>query len=307
MRNTLKSTIIKEGGFSIFVTQKYNTMKKITLNILLGVLISINLFAQIPNASFENWTGSSLNDWTDATSLGLVVKSSNAHAGSSAARINVMSLFVGTQAGILMPTPNGSFTVTANPVALHGWYIFNSAGGDSMAVVTVAMDETGYVGAAALFHTNTSTSVYKEFIIDYPYFPSTFTADSIGIVCSIVTSTGAYSGQNVASYVILDDLSFGLSSINDNKIIDFSLENAYPNPSTKGATNIIYNLPSHSETKLILCNITGLKVKELLNEPSQAAGRYKVIADTGDLPNGIYFYTLTVNGTSQTKKLTVVN
>ena len=72
---------------------------KILSTLLLSVTSSI-LAAQIPNPSFENWQYSSPPyypiSWTTANRLanGYVVESSAAHAGTLAARLNLLKLEV---------------------------------------------------------------------------------------------------------------------------------------------------------------------------------------------------------------------
>jgi hypothetical protein len=49
----------------------------------------------------------------------------------------------------------------------------------------------------------------------------------------------------------------------------------------------------------------GNKVAELVNS-NLNAGIYKTIFKAGDLPSGVYFNKLTVNGRTQTRKLVLV-
>ena len=288
-------------------------MKKIiTPLIIAGLLSALNSFAQIPDPSFEAWTGSDLTNWETANALitGLVTKSSNAHLGTSGAQINVKNFFGIKFPGMLKSNkPDDNFPVTSNPIALHGWYILNSDSGDALDVITYALDSsTSSIGAVGTFTISTSTSVYKEFIANYNYTSTSFAADLVSITITLSNPAGGGYPLSLSSNVIIDDLSFGIAmSVNENNAAtDVVLENAYPNPAQE-YTHIIYSLPKVASVKMDLFDITGRKVMNAINEPNQSPGRYKAVIDTQSLSKGIYFYTLTVDGVSQTKKLIVVD
>ena len=84
----------------------------------------------------------------------------------------------------------------------------------------------------------------------------------------------------------------------------FSLEQNYPNPFNP-STTIRYSIPSPSSVQLKIYNILGNEIATLVNE-ELAAGNYNVEYDASNLPSGIYFYTLTTDGFSETKKMTLV-
>jgi photosystem II stability/assembly factor-like uncharacterized protein len=85
----------------------------------------------------------------------------------------------------------------------------------------------------------------------------------------------------------------------------FSLSQNYPNPFNP-STIISYTLNSNSEISLIVHDVLGNEVRMLVNE-KQNAGRYEVSFNADDLPSGIYFYTLTLNGIiADTKKMVLL-
>ena len=88
---------------------------------------------------------------------------------------------------------------------------------------------------------------------------------------------------------------------NISSIPRFSLGNNYPNPFNP-ATAISYSIPELSDVKLEVFNLTGQKVKTVVNE-TQKAGNYLVRLDAGNLPSGIYFYKLTAGDNTVTKKM----
>jgi hypothetical protein len=76
---------------------------------------------------------------------------------------------------------------------------------------------------------------------------------------------------------------------------------AYPNPASS-LVNFNYNLQDNPGATLIIRNLLGSPVKEaFLTETSG-----KTMVEVGDLPEGIYFYSVVVNGTTtSTKKLII--
>lgn len=77
--------------------------------------------------------------------------------------------------------------------------------------------------------------------------------------------------------------------------------NAYPNPANN-STSINYSLPVSSSGSVIIRNLLGVVVKEVML--NQSAGKVSVF--TGDLSDGVYFYSLKMNGmTDTTKKLII--
>ena len=91
---------------------------------------------------------------------------------------------------------------------------------------------------------------------------------------------------------------------NDDKEIlpeQFVLKQNYPNPFNP-VTKISYGLDRASNVDLKLFDVRGSLVETLISKQIQA-GSHDYMLDASHLPNGVYFYTMTVNDVSQTKKL----
>ena len=86
-------------------------------------------------------------------------------------------------------------------------------------------------------------------------------------------------------------------------VTDFHLYNNYPNPFNP-STKIKYSVPSISHVQLKVYDLLGREIAELVND-SKPAGAYEVDfnAENG-LPSGVYFYTLSVSGSSDNKVVT---
>jgi hypothetical protein len=80
-----------------------------------------------------------------------------------------------------------------------------------------------------------------------------------------------------------------------------ALFNAYPNPANN-SVSFSCSVPQNSHAKLMLRNVLGSVVREF--DIDGNAG--KLIINTSDLADGVYFYTFLVNGNSAvTKKLVI--
>jgi len=100
-------------------------------------------------------------------------------------------------------------------------------------------------------------------------------------------------------------------SDNDNTVlpVQTALCENYPNPFNP-ETTISYVLAKEGIVSIEIYNIKGQKVKTLV-DGLQAAGRHNVVwngKDTrgGDMSSGVYFYRMTTNGYTQTKKMMLV-
>ncbi len=95
---------------------------------------------------------------------------------------------------------------------------------------------------------------------------------------------------------------FGTSA-DDNTTIpkEFNLHQNYPNPFNP-ETHISFTLPKGTNTKLIVTNSLGEVVHTLVNG-YLIAGTYHYTFRPGNLPSGIYYYTLTTDFGKITKKM----
>jgi hypothetical protein len=84
----------------------------------------------------------------------------------------------------------------------------------------------------------------------------------------------------------------------------FSLFQNYPNPFNP-TTVISYQLPTTSFVSLEVYDMSGRKIKTLLNE-HQPAGAHSMTFDAASLSSGMYFCRLTAGSLVDTKKLLVI-
>ena len=83
------------------------------------------------------------------------------------------------------------------------------------------------------------------------------------------------------------------------------LHQNYPNPFNP-VTNIVYEIPFSANVQLSIYNMLGQKVNTLVNE-TEKRGTYRVQFDGSSLSSGVYFYRLTVRGTSMVKQFILLH
>jgi len=84
----------------------------------------------------------------------------------------------------------------------------------------------------------------------------------------------------------------------------YSLSQNYPNPFNP-ATTIKFAIPKSGQVSLIIYNVLGQKVADLINE-RMSAGNFQVEFDASRLSSGVYFYVLRSGSYSMTKKMMVL-
>ena len=85
---------------------------------------------------------------------------------------------------------------------------------------------------------------------------------------------------------------------------EYYLFQNYPNPFNP-ITTIKYALPKNEFVKLVLFDILGREIQTLVNE-KQSAGTYETTFNASQYPSGVYFYNLTTEEFSETKKMLMI-
>lgn len=135
------------------------------------------------------------------------------------------------------------------------------------------------------------------------YFHMVYFADNLpGLFLDNDEQTEASINRLIYNKVLKDEI-VGINEPGHNSESRLSVPGCIPNP-TSGMTEIIVNLQKASNVQIELFNITGQRVTEL---PTQnlSAGNHQVSLDVSGLPGGIYFYKVTADNESVTKKLII--
>jgi len=83
--------------------------------------------------------------------------------------------------------------------------------------------------------------------------------------------------------------------------MNYELSQNYPNPFNP-STTIRFSLLESNSVNLSIFNSLGEKIEELVNEVKEP-GVHTIEFSAQDLPSGIYFYRIQVNGFTQIKKM----
>ncbi|MEO6902291.1 MAG: T9SS type A sorting domain-containing protein [Bacteroidia bacterium] len=293
-------------------------MKKILLTILIGMVISTSLKAQIPNSGFENWTSkgsysnpnfwSTMNDATAWSKTYTATQETPGNPGSS--YLKLVSDSVGNKVvnGIAVSgkidtttlEPISGFPFNGRPKSLTGKYqhmIFGNSQGCVCVILTkwntttkkreVIAEVNDTLVDMDMSWTNFSTDlIYK----------SKNTPDS----CIIVLKS---SGINPTKYDYLsvDDLAFAGTVSGINSVGKYvSTISTYPNP----ARNLIVvesTIPKWSPVVIQLLDLSGRVIKEI--DAGEMKGVYKTVINTDDVLRGTYFIKVVTRDVVEVKKV----
>jgi len=85
---------------------------------------------------------------------------------------------------------------------------------------------------------------------------------------------------------------------------EFSMKQNYPNPFNP-STNISYDLPYDNFVSIVVYDISGREVVNLINE-FKTAGRYSVSFNGSKLSSGVYYYRIKAGEFTQVKKMILI-
>ncbi len=113
----------------------------------------------------------------------------------------------------------------------------------------------------------------------------------------------AYAVSNTGIVLKLTD---NITSVEEYKpyiISEYKLSQNFPNPFNP-STNINYSVYKPGWVRITVYNILGERVSVIVDQYKKQ-GNYSVLFDSENLPAGIYFYTMMINGFSETKKMII--
>jgi hypothetical protein len=109
---------------------------------------------------------------------------------------------------------------------------------------------------------------------------------------------------NVNCPVVLNESSTNVKREDDYLPAAYLLSQNYPNPFNP-ATSISFAIINQEQVSLIIYNILGEAVIELVNE-SLPAGNYSIVWNAENITSGVYLYTLTAGNFRETKKMVLL-
>jgi hypothetical protein len=209
---------------------------------------------------------------------------------------------IGSSGGDIKKTTDGGATYTSvtPPSGLTSFSVMNMCAlKDGSNKIRLAIDSSG--GAVLYSTTNLGTTWVREVI------PTQASASTISHIQFLNANLG-FAALGSPSGALGGLMKYGpLSGITGNNHevpADYKLEQNYPNPFNP-STTIRFAIPKSGNVTLIVYNSIGKEVATLVSE-SMAAGSYTVSYDASALTSGLYFYKITTNGFTDTKKMLFV-
>jgi endo-1,3(4)-beta-glucanase len=183
---------------------------------------------------------------------------------------------------------NISFCQTMYDFSPNGWKFtqcFNPANTDRIAKQWATIG----IGVQAMAYPDAALSFWPNYAYDNNNFDN------------------GQSEANALHWIVtrkFNTLGINVQTISSEVPQGFSLKQNYPNPFNP-VTKIVFALPKSGNLTLKIYNSIGSEVSTLVNG-KQNAGTYSVDFDASALPSGVYFYKLTGEGFSETKKMMLV-
>ena len=255
-----------------------------------GIAMTIN--AQIPNSGFENWTSGDPDNWatSNAFPAGLIniTQTSDSHSGSYAVRGEVINFF-GTPMGPVIQSGPGAtgFAISEQYHSFELWYKFTSVGSDKFSV-NVGLEKAGNPIAQGAVALPATISTYTHITVPLNYI--TTDVPDLAIIQLSITGPVTGSDVHVGSVMLIDDLSFSLSTGIENNAFSDLPGNCYPDPSTD-FINIPFNENISGEVILNVFDPYGKEVKKIAGQLQQY-GKNVFQFSVEDLSPGIYFYSI---------------
>ncbi len=128
------------------------------------------------------------------------------------------------------------------------------------------------------------------------------------------TGTGSYTGTNpspsvtmntvIVQKAIFDTINVGISNYNSLVPTKYELHQNFPNPFNP-STSIRFDLPKSSFVSIVIYDMTGRQVTELVNT-NLNAGAYQYDFNASSLSSGIYYYRINANSFTDTKRMMLI-
>jgi hypothetical protein len=249
------------------------------------------IVAQIPNGSFENWTGVDPDSWqtsntNNGTNMISVTKVSTAKSGANAMKLSTWSSqgFVFAPVAIC-PHNNAYFKYAGHPTMITGWYMANLQGGDQMVVSGVLRNGHSSIGGCFTTYTN-STNVYQQFQAPITY-TGQLNSDSASMIVTIMGANGGGTNLNPASYIVVDDVQFSNGTLTGIEAQGGYLYlGIFHNPQLR-SVRVQYQVTNAGQVNVSLYDVEGRLVKNVLTA-IQEPGKYRVDEDLSGIGPGIY-------------------
>lgn len=295
-------------------------MKKTILSLAAVALTSASLFAQIPNAGFENWTAvgtysvpdgwGTLNNTTTLAGVYTVTKATPGSPGASYMKITSKTIATSVVGGIAVSgvldsmtmQPKSGFAYNMRPANFTGkWQhmIYGSSQGSIK--VTLTRWDTGMnmrmpVASGSVTLSGMAMS-WANFTI-----PLTYADGNNPDSCIIVLKASGANPTNL-DYLWVDNLAFsGTVTGFKNQESILSDVSVFPNPSTE-TINVNVDLQSEQKVMIELIDVIGKVV--LTKDLGSLQGKSKQTIPVNGLTKGTYMIKIISEKATETRKVII--
>lgn len=175
---------------------------------------------------------------------------------------------------------------------------------DSLKVLVSSTDSLpGSFSEIAYFRSPGPTGSWTRFDFDMSAFAGSEVFVAVNYYIVDGGPTGTNSDNIWVDHFILEGTPVNAIDIDQQPgvAVGYALENNYPNPFNP-STIINFSIPVAEQVRLAVYNVAGQLVEMLVDAP-MAAGNYKATFDAGNLPSGLYFYTIQAGAFKTTKRM----
>jgi hypothetical protein len=222
-----------------------------------------------------NWTLTTLNLEIYNCSVTSLVKIGN-------------TIFAGTESNIYKTTNNGLNWIQA---AFYGKFVLAlSTYGNHIFAGTPTQPDTGIY--RSIDNGSNWTPINEGF------------NNSEMVTAFLITNDYIFAGTNLSIWRRPLIEVIGIRNISTETPLNYSLSQNFPNPFNP-ITNIKFNIAKLSYIKIVVYDMMGREVQTLVNE-SLSPGAYEVNWKASLFSSGVYYYRLTADNFSDTKKMLMI-
>jgi hypothetical protein len=260
--------------------------KRYTITIFISLVLAGTAMAQIPNASFEDWTEGAPDGWTVSNippTIYSIFESDEAYEGSKSALVTTVSQ-AGFDVGGLLTATN--FPYASSDESITGWYKPNFLANDKITVACTLTDMGMAAVSVGVGDLTGTSNVWTAFVVGL--LAATQNAVAYGTVSFQLTNSEGSVFATAGSECNIDEVAFGgpVGIAVHETVSTTKIENVYPNPSN-GVSLVQYILPQASQVSIALYDTQGREVMQVL-DLFQAPGQYRAEVNTQSLETGIY-------------------
>lgn len=223
------------------------------------------------------------------TLLGQPNTTSNTFATSG---LTSFSTFTGGEAGSLPVNLQSLYSTVSGRNVTISWITTSENNNSGFEIMRASVDKNGTEGnyvAQGFVKGNGTTTQQKT----YNFTDKNLSTGKYKYRLKQIDNNGNYEYYDLNGYVEIGT---------PNK---YSVSQNYPNPFNP-TTKIDFELPSDSKISMIIYDLSGREVSKIFNNEFKNAGYHTADFNASNLSSGIYFYRLTADNFSITKKMMLV-